>query len=241
MDIINYDDLRLFAYSNDRLCRGKIRGITITFPGLGGMAMFGDDYEPGLFFAERGIVYLNPYVDPWCWMNSRAVDYTDRVVDCIFKKYSLPEGTPVVSTGGSMGGQSALVYMVYAARTPAACVVNCPVCDLPYHYTERNDLPRTLYSAFYGQEGTLEEAMKTASPLHLADRMPQSDYYIFACEKDEAVNKERHADAFVKALRPDLNVTYHNVPGRGHCDLPDDMKALYDQYIVRSVDKYAKL
>ena len=66
-------------------------------------------------------------------------------------------------------GKQYYVYTRYAAVTPVACVANCPVCDLPYHYTERPDLPRTLYSAFGDSDSeTLGDAMKKASPYHLA-------------------------------------------------------------------------
>ncbi len=36
----------------------------------------------------------------------------------VFAKYHLSENLPIVSSGGSMGGQSALVYAKYAKRTP---------------------------------------------------------------------------------------------------------------------------
>ena len=68
----------------------------------------------------------------------------DTTVKSILPQF---ENIPVVSTGGSMGGQSALVYCAYSKRTPVACVANCPVCDTVFHFTERPDLPRTLYSA----------------------------------------------------------------------------------------------
>ena len=130
-----------------------------------------------------------------------------------------------------MGGLSALVYTARAAITPAACVVNCPVCDLPYHYTERPDLPRTLYSAFWHEEGNVDKVLKTGSPLHMVDRMPDVPYFIFHCDADSKVNKEKHSDVFVEAMRKAHTVTYHVVPGRDHCDLTDDMRELYKHHI----------
>ena len=113
-------------------------------------------------------------------MNRHTVDYTDELIDVLFREYDLPENLPIVSTGLSRGGLSALVYTAYAKRTPVACVANCPVCDLPYHYTERPDLPRTLYSAFGTYTGTLDEAMRSASPMHIVDKLPVSTaYYVF--------------------------------------------------------------
>ena len=234
---IPYDDLRLFAYSNDKLIEGKINGIVISFIGLGNQEMFGKDTDKGIYWAKEGIIYLQPYINPWAWMNRDAVKYTDACVEELFDHYSLDGDTPIVSTGGSMGGLCAIVYCSYAKRVPAACAANCPVCDLPYHYTERPDLPHTLVSAFGGYDMPLADAIKTASPLHLADSLPDIDYYVVHCEEDEAVNKQMHSDRFVAELRKDHRVTYSAVPGRGHCDLTLEAWAAYDAFIRASINK----
>lgn len=238
MGMINYENLRNFAYSNDKLCKEPIRGIVLDFPGLGGLAMFDEDRDEGKLFAKYGIIYLIPYYNPWCWMNRQAVAYTDEIVSCIMNHYSLDESIPIVSSGGSMGGGAALTYMVYAAHTPAACVASCPVCDYTFHFKERKDLPRTFYSAFSCDPAPFEEAIKSASPVHLVDRMPDADYYIFHCEADVAVHKANHSDIFVEKMKAKHKITYVSVPERGHCDLPDDMKKLYNDYIVESIDKH---
>ena len=237
--IITYETLRSFAYSNDKLCTGSIRGIVLSFFGLGGAAMFSEDTNEGKFFAEHNIVYIVPYANPWAWMNRQTAAYTDEIIDVLMDHYGLPDDLPIVSTGGSMGGQSALVYMAYASRTPVACAANCPVCDLPFHFTERPDLPRTLYSAFGTYEGTLQQALESASPTHLADagRMPDADYYIFHCEADTAVNKQKHSDIFVEKMKQTHTVTYYAVPERGHCDLTPEMREEYNRVIVASIIK----
>lgn len=234
--IITFETLRCFAYCNDQICKKPIKGIAVSFFGLGGASMFDTDPEEGIRFAKEGILYVVPYQNPWAWQNAQNISYTDEIIDTLFAAYDLPADLPIVSTGGSMGGLSALVYMVYAKRTPVACVANCPVCDLPYHYTERPDLPRTLYSAFYNYNGNLKEALQSASPLDLVDKMPVgSKYYIFHCTEDKAVNKQKHSDRFVERMKEKHNVTYHAVPGRGHCDLTDDMRALYNKHIMSSI------
>ncbi|MBQ8508279.1 MAG: prolyl oligopeptidase family serine peptidase [Clostridia bacterium] len=225
--IITYETLRNFAYSNDKIVKRPIKGVVLSFFGLGGMTMYSVDTVEGRYFAESGILYVVPYTNPWAWMNWQTVCYTDEILDVLFEHYELPDDLPVVSTGGSMGGQSALVYMVYAQRTPIACVANCPVCDLLYHYTERPDLPRTLYSAFWNEEGGVADVLKTASPIHLVDKMPDAEYYIFHCTEDKAVNKQQHSDRFVELLEEKRNVDYIEVPDRGHCDLPENMRELY--------------
>ena len=132
--IITIENLRNFAYCNNQICKKPIKGIAISFSGLGGASMFSEETEDGIRLAENGILFVVPYQNPWAWQNKQNVSYTDEIIDVLFKKYDLPDNLPIVSTGGSMGGLCALVYMVYAKRTPVACVANCPVCDLPYHF-----------------------------------------------------------------------------------------------------------
>ncbi len=234
--IITINNLRNFAYCNNAICATPIRSIVLDFFGLGGQAMYGEDTDSGRFFADRGVLYVLPYYNPWSWMNQQTVDYVDELVEVLFAAYGLPEDTPIASTGGSMGGLAALVYTAYAHRTPSVCVANCPVCDLPFHFTERPDLPRTLYSAFGTYPGTLKEALCSASPLHLAEKMPAATHYhLFHCEQDGAVNKVQHSDRFVAAMTPGHTVAYYAIPDRGHCDLPPEVWEQYNACILQGL------
>lgn len=236
--IITYENLRNFAYSNDKIVKQPIKGIVLSFFGLNSSTMYEEDTPEGIFYAERGILYVVPYNNPWAWMNRQAVAYTDEVLDVLLDRYGLSDSLPIVSTGGSMGGLSALVYTRYAKRTPVACVANCPVCDLVYHYGERPDLPRTLYSAFYSYDGTLEQALRTASPLHLVPEMPKVTYHIFHCDQDQAVNINEHSERFVSAMREQgHNLTFDVVPGRGHCDLTGEMWQRFTKYCVDAIEE----
>lgn len=238
--IITYENLRSFAYSNDKSIKGEIKGVCVDFFGLGGDPMFDEDTENGADLAKLGIINIIPYYNPWAWMNPQAVAYTDEIVDVIYAHYNLPETTPIVYTGGSMGGLSCLVYTKYSKRTPTACMASCPVCDLPFHYTERPDLPRTLYSAF-GRENTatLEDAMKLASPLHLAPTMPKSvKYYDFHCDHDTAVNIHAHSDKFVAEMKKaGADIEYIIIPNRDHCSLDEEGYAKWCK-ILRSFYGY---
>lgn len=229
--LITYETLASFGYLNDALCQPPYKGLVIQFYGLGNTTMYKEPPAMAMDLAQAGILYLVPYTNPWAWMNPEAVALTDELVDVIFDHYHLPENLPIVSTGGSMGGHGALVYTRYAKRTPAACVANCPVCDLPYHFTERPDLPRTLYSAYFHLEGQWPQVLEAYSPLHLAQEMPDVPYILFHCEKDQAVNKARHSDRLVATLRPEHHVTYYEVPGMGHCQLPLEMQNQYLKHL----------
>ena len=218
--IINYETIRSFAYVNDNVCKKPIRGVVVNFCGLNNKDMFDEDTNEGVYYGEEGVLYVHPYNNPWSWMNAQAVAYTDEIIDVIFEKYALPESTPVISMGNSMGGLASLVYTRYSKRTPVACISNCPVCDLVYHFTERPDLPRTIYSAFWNEEGELNDILKKYSPVHLAPEMPDAKYYIFHCDKDKSVNLGFHSQKFVAAMNEcGKGVELEVIPDRGHCKL----------------------
>lgn len=230
--IITYETLRSFAYVNDNVVKKPIKGIVLQFTGLGNQQRYANETLEGEYYGAEGLLYVIPYNNPWCWMNRQAVDFVDEIIDVLVDKYDLAD-VKVASTGGSMGGQGALTYTAYAKRTPVICVTNCPVCDVMFHFTERDDLPRTLYSAVYGIEGTLEDGLKSLSPLHLADKMPKIPYYIFHCENDNAVNLEKHSEKFVsEMIAKGHEITLTRVPGRGHCDLTLEAKRAYAKCIL---------
>jgi len=172
-------------------------------------------------------------------MNRDELRLADEVIDVIMDHYSVDSSCPIVSTGGSMGGLACIVYTKYAKHTPVGCVANCPVCDLPYHYTERVDLPRTLYSAFYSYDCSMDEALKSCSPLHLAPVLPEkTEYTVFHCDKDSAVNIDMHSEKFVKELSNYRHVDYFVVHDRDHCDLDEENSKKYKEialgYILKN-------
>lgn len=229
---ITPENIDLFARNNLSILKMPVRGIVLEFHGLN----YTEYTAPLSGFAEQcahqGVIYLFPFYGPWSWMNNTAVKMIDRVIDAVFEKYGLPEKTPIISTGGSMGGQGALIYSLYAKRMPNACAANCPVCDLVFHYAERDDLPRSVYSAFSSYECGMAEAVRSASPLHMVDQMPKIDYYIVHGDKDTAVLKGIHSDVFVKALSKEHSVIYDEVEGMEHCALSGIHWANYENFIL---------
>lgn len=234
--IINSNNVQMFAHTNEELIKGKINGIMLSFHGLNNTTMINEHAEPEMFCADNGILYVFPYYDPWGWMNVADVKYVDDIIDAIIEKFGLPNEIKIASTGGSMGGLSALVYTKYAKRTPVCCAANSPVCDLVTHYTERPDLPRTIYHAFSTYEGTLDEAMRSASPLHLVDELPNIPYYIVHGTADAAVNKGLHSDIFVAEMKKaGKDIVYDEVDGMRHCKLDFNHQARFYGFILSNL------
>ncbi len=230
--LITYENLELFAYSNDKLCKKPIKGIVINFMWLNFCRAIEADSGIALRCAEKGIIYFTPYVNPWAWMNKQAVEYTDECLNALMAHYELPADIPIVTTGRSMGGHQSITYTAYAKIPPIACAPICPVCDLPYHYTERPDLPKTLYSAFGTYDMPLNEALKTASPVHLVDKFPPVDFCIFHGDADTDVNIEKHSAAFVEKMKDKFNITLHRLEGMGHCQMTPEADAIFEKYMI---------
>ncbi len=232
--LMTWENIHNFAQINDAVCTQPVKGVLLWLNGLNFTRFLTEDDEDSVLYGERGILRIVPFYNPWGWMNDQAAACVDEILDVLFDHFGLSADTPIISTGSSMGGLAALTYMAKAKRTPIACLANCPVCDLPYHFTERADLPRTLYSAFWHYAGTMDEAMKTASPIHLVAEMPDAAYTLFHGDADKSVNKEIHSDRFVSAMRKaGRRVTYVEIPGRGHELLSGADKDYFDAEIFR--------
>ena len=129
MKPINAQTLPLFAGCSGDVCSRPIRGIVVDFHGLGFQDM---PQEPSAFArrcAEKGLLYLLPYDNPWSWMNDTAVRMVDEMVEAAREKYALPDDIPVVACGGSMGGLSCLIYTgPNARRRPARRTARYAIC-----------------------------------------------------------------------------------------------------------------
>ena len=207
------------AWIGENYLNGPVRAIVLEFPGLSttGMKDGADPME--MEWGQAGVLSVVPYQGPWGWMAPATLAFTDELVSGLLGRYQLESNTPIIAIGGSMGGYSALVYTALSAHRIAACAANCPVCDLPFHYTERSDLPRTLHHAF-GSYGDISEALLAHSPLYLAEigKMPDVPYLIIHGDQDMAVNKVAHSDKLVPAMRAQgRTVDYRQQAGMGHC------------------------
>jgi len=228
--IISPENLHRFAYTNEECIKDGVKGIVVNFHGLGYNGMKNEPEGFDMQMGEHGILSIFPYYGPWNWMNRQAIAYVDKVLAAAKNRNGLAKDFPWVCVGGSMGGSSALVYSRYAEHTPAACAVNCPVCDLPFHATERDDLPRTMLASFSHYDEDIETAMKLHSPVHIWAEMPQIPYLIIHGAADTAVGKAAHSDKLVALMKNSHKIEYVEVPGMGHCDL-HSVPGLYEKYV----------
>jgi dienelactone hydrolase len=234
-DMVTLENYRLFAVTNEEAVKGPVRAIATSFHGMNFVDMRDgpDEFECGL--GAEGVLTIFPYYGPWSYMNFQSVQLVDKLVALIREKHGLGQEVPLISTGASMGGLGALIYSLYAAETPVACVANCPICDIMAFATgETHDL-KTLCDAFAYYDCGVERAARLHSPLYQAENMPRIPYYVLQGTEDTLVPKERHADRFVERMRAlGHEVTYRVVPGMGHCDFPnEEVRGDYIDHILR--------
>jgi len=211
------DEMRQVAWIGEKYLERPIRGVVLVLHGLGFAALKEEPSTEELAWARAGGLVVFPYYGPWCWMNRQARTFVDELVDAVYAAHRLPPRTPLISTGGSMGGGCALLYTRYAKRPVAGCLALFPVCDLRFHFSERPDLPRTIRHAFRGYPEGLDTLLAEHSPLCQVDHMPDVPYLIIHGDQDKAVAKARHSDRLVAAMRKrKMKVEYVEVPGMGH-------------------------
>ena len=230
------------CWSNIGRINGNIRAVVVSFHGLGATLRQGAS-ELDLALAEENILVIAPYYGPWSWMNRLARKFVDELLERVWKDLKLDDSLPLVSSGGSMGGCSALLYCRYGKRPPVACDALYPVCDVPFHYHERSDLPTTFNYAFYGYPEALADILIEHSPLHQIEKMPRIPYLFIHGFADDRVSKKMHSDAMTAALRnAGCQVEYMEVPGMRHgWDIPLKVHQKRFEFICKSICKKEKV
>ena len=226
------------CWSNISRITGNICGVVVSFHGLGATLRQGAS-ELDLALAEENILVIAPYYGPWSWMNRLARKFVDELLERVWKDLKLDDSLPLVSSGGSMGGCSALLYCCYGKRPPVACDALYPVCDVPFHYHERSDLPTTFNYAFYGYPEAMEDILIEHSPLHQVEKMPSIPYLFIHGFADDRVSKKVHSDAMTAALRQaGHQVEYLEVPGMRHgWDVPLKVHQRRFEFICDAIRK----
>ena len=77
-------------------------------------------------------------------------------------------------------------------------------------------------------------ALKSASPLHLVDKMPNIPYDIFHCEEDKAANLQKNSQRFVKRMKKEHRITLNTVLFRGHCEFSAESALEFKNTVLKS-------
>jgi len=233
-DLVTKSFLKEVAFIGDELIRPPIRGVVVSFHGLGHPLLRTELIEEEKIWADNGLLTVFPYYGPWSWMNRQARAFVDEFLDAVYVNYGLSDDIPFITHGGSMGGFSALLYARYAKRKVARCVAICAVCDMEASFHERPDVPRTIHCAFQGYQENMETLYREHSPLLQVESMPRIPYLLIHTSGDASVSKTLHSDKMAAALRKHgHDVTYYEIKGGGHCTpLPEEVQAAKTTFIL---------
>lgn len=229
--------IKKVAWVGDEIVAQPIKGVVLKFSGLGASDLKWQADDDDMAWAANGGLVVVPYHNPWAWMNQDTVDFVDELIEAIRQSYRLEERLPIIATGGSMGGYGALAYTMFSRHKMARCAANCPVCDLPYHYDERADLPRTMHSAF-SSYADITDQLIARSPVHQAQKLPGINYLIVHGTQDDAVAKAHHSDVLVAKMRAGgLNIEYLE-PEMGHCGpMPADIYQKWIDFVLEGLSE----
>ncbi len=239
---VNFDTLSLYTRNNIRYLEGEVKGIVVEFPGFGGSSCLGGNVNMGEYSTEfaknagkQGILVMYMYCGPWSWGNKGVVRLADLVVDALKKHYELPDGIPVVSTGGSMGGLGALVYTHDSRHNVVACMAACPGINIPKCYHEAAHRPSAMLSAVASYDMPIAEALRTISPYDNFDTMPKVPYYVVCNENDSAFDAEEMKGYVEEMKGRGLDVTFKFLPGTSHGEFTDEERVSYQSFIIDAV------
>jgi len=240
--VINEDNYLLFCNTNETLLEGKPVGIVLEFPGLGGGSCLGGYGEPSEYTQAHypqvtaGAGYVHAYMmpGPWSWMNPGAVRMSDLVVDAIRSKYGLSEDSPLIVSGGSMGGLGALVYSARSRHRVDACAAACPSFDIDAIASIRPDFVRTYVSAIAALDMPLQDAIEQISPDHMIREMPDIPYLI-VCDCADELFPAADMDKYVEDLRAaGLKVEYIRLEGKRHGEFTPEAFARLEEFVINA-------
>lgn len=238
-EYINADNVSCFCNTNLDLLTTQPRGIVLEFPGLGGGSCLGGSIDLGPYsgnyaeaLAREGLVLAYVFPGPWSWMNIGAVRICDLTVSAIRSRCGLPPSSPLIATGGSMGGLGGLIYTLHTTHRVTACAVTCPALDATAAMSVQAAFPRTFLSAVAAYDMPLSAALASISPAAHISEMPDVPYLIMADCEDELFPVEE-IDRYVEALRGNgRQVEYIHMEGYTHGGFTPEARERFTQFII---------
>lgn len=226
MKFINEDNIFDYAFINTDSLILPVKAVCVDFHGYTDATMISKSEGKAKLLGEKGIAWVFPYYSVWAWMSEASQEFNEQVLDAVYRKLRIPDTVPLIITGGSMGGLTALCYQVYGKRKAVACAANCPVTDMGVFFRDFAKDRRAILSAHILDERPLETVCNAYSPVKLVEKMPYIPYMLIFGEKDAAIT-ERFMPEFVEKMK----ASGHNVrcvvqKDMTHCAISSHKEAL---------------
>ena len=225
------------AHNNRHLIKGEIKGIMLTFRGLGYTLNPSVDTCSYDICAEKGILLIFPQYNPWSWMNKKTVDYVDAIIDAAIEMNSLAKDIPVGIYGGSMGGYSAFHYAAKGKHNIVSVCANCPCVNMEYECFNGN---KTVLRTYFDSAQTDTDDFRTYvyenSPLNTVDKLPKIPYRIAVGHKDETLYPTLHAIPMIeKMIAAGHDVERADYPEMGHCNYSTEDRIKEHLWVIEKI------
>lgn len=238
MRYINEENLFDYAFVNLDALTFPVRAVCVDFHGYTDSTMFSESNEKAKRLGEKGIAWIFPYYSVWAWMSESSQEFNEQVLDAVYQKLQLPDTVPLIVTGGSMGGLTALCYLLYGKRKAVACAANCPVTDMGVFFRDFDHARRAILSAHILDDRPLETVLEKYSPVKFVDKLPHIPYLLLYGEKDTVIT-DRFMPQFVEAMQAaGHDVTHFVQKDMVHCDMRSHKEAFdaWCSFIVTQAD-----
>jgi len=238
MKYINADNLLDYAFVNEDALVYPLRGICICFHGYTDATMYESSNDFARALGERGIAWVFPYYSVWGWMSNNSQAFNEQVIDAAYERLGADESLPLIVSGGSMGGLTALNYLIYGKRRAKGCALNCPVTDLNKIFSDRRDFRRAILSAHIEKDEPLDDVMERYSPICFARDLPHIPYFLAFGGSDVYFCNTQMPPIIEQLKRCQLQYTLLTVPEMKHCDLDSHPKAqaAYREFIISLIE-----
>lgn len=240
MQFINEENILDYAFVNIDTLVCPVKAVCVDFHGYTDATRFFESPKKAKILGKQGIVWVFPYYSVWAWMSKSSQVFNEQVLDVVYRKLQISDDTPLIITGGSMGGLTALCYLVYGKRQVAACAANCPVTDMTKFFDIVPDARRAILSAHIMDERPLREIMDVYSPINLIDKFPAIPYFLIYGEKDDLITKNFMHQMIEKMTEAGCNVSYLLEKNMTHCNIDGhkDAFAAWCNFIIKNAEKF---
>ena len=240
MKYINKDNLYDYAFLNQDTLVSPLRAICVCFHGYTDATMYQESPKIAKVLGEAGIAWVFPYYSVWAWMSKSSSEFNEQVIDAVYERLGASENIPLIVSGGSMGGLTALNYLVYGKRNAVGCAVNCAVTDMKRIFSDIPDFRRAILSAHIQEDEDLLSVMKRYSPVDFYELMPRIPYY-FVYGENDAYFTQNHMPPLIERMKKDkFNYELRIEEGMNHCDIEGHPDAFteYCKFIIDLVKTY---
>ena len=236
MKYIDRENLFDYAFLNEDTLQLPLRGICVCFHGYTDGTMYEKSPKEAEILGKAGIAWVFPYYSIWAWMSENSQAFNEQVLDAVYERLGAGDDVPLIISGGSMGGMTALNYLVTGKRRATACALNCPVSDLERIFADRRDFRRAIVSAHIEKEEALPEVLKRYSPVCFSQKLPKIPYFVVYGEADTYFAQTQMPPLSEQLKTQKLSHTLLLEEGMGHCDLAGHpkMHARYCDFIIQA-------